>query len=367
MGLAKIDELDSNLIYKKLNIKISSSRSFTTPLKATNSLNPVSNINEIYRQFSNDNLNEIYINKKKDDQKSSSIKAELSDGLNFFFVNYTSLELPDEDQLKNLINTQYPFSDVTILPLFSKIVSEYKEDALLNNFLSLTDKSLDIIGTLNNKPIIGVIPAVMPRQFLEPILKRYVDNDITSFVIDFNGRSIDSNMPWGTTLMRSMASYGLTEESFLYGINCNSGRFIKQSNKILAKDFINMGFGIDILGINHIGPRMSSEEWKNLKSKREESLHRVFDPDNYAYIKTGESELRDKIRGNIQMEIKKRNMELQYRESMILQQKLGENDSIESYIESKSQVTPEIIHKMKALRISAFDYLNYKKLDSFFM
>lgn len=365
MGLAKIDELDSNLNYKKLNIRISSSKSLTTPLKATNYLNPLSNVNEIYRQFTKDNLNEIYINKKKDDQKSSSIKGELSDGLNFFFVNYTSLELPDDNQLDNLINTQYPFSDVTILPFFSKIVSEFKEEDLLNNFISLTDRSLDIISTLNNKPIIGVIPAVMPRQFLKPIVKNYVDNDITSFVIDFNGRSIDSNMPWGTSLIRLMASYGLTEESFLYGINCNTGRFIKQSNEILAKDFVNMGLGIDILGINHIGPHMSSEEWRNLKSQREESLHRVFDPDNYSYIKMGDSELKHQIKGNIKNEIKKQNLELQYKESLVLQKKLRENDSLESYIESKSQVTPELIDKMKIIRHSAFDHRNYKKLDLF--
>ena len=30
----------------------------------------------------------------------------------------------------------------------------------------------------------------MPRQFLEPIIKNYKSKNITSFIIDFDGRSV---------------------------------------------------------------------------------------------------------------------------------------------------------------------------------
>jgi len=207
----------------------------------------------------------------------------------------------------------------------------------------LINKSLEIAGTLNKKPIMGIIPAVMPRQFLEMIIENYINQGVNSFAIDFNGRSMDTNMSWARTLMRLMAKYDLSENSFLYAINCHEGRFIKKSDKILAKDFISIGCGIDVLGLNHTPPRMSSQEWLNLKNKRKDSLYRIFDRKDYAYIKTSESELRGTISGDIRDEIKRQNMKSQYEESTLLQQKIEETKTIEPYLETKDSVTPELI------------------------
>lgn len=364
MSVAKLNELDDELIYKRVKIKISSSKSVITPIKATNYLNPLSEINEIYRQFSLDRLKEIMKDKEKDDRINSSIRNETKDSINFFFVNYIGKEIPNDNQIDALVETQYPYSDMLIPPLFSKIVNNLKEYKLLSNFLDLTNKSLESISSLNHKPILGVIPAVMPRQFLKPILKNYENQDITSFAIDFNGRSIDTNMSWATALMRLMADYDLTEESFIYGINHNSGRFIKQSNEILAKDFISMGLGVDIQGCNHISPGGSPEYWNNLKNQRKESLYRIFDTEDYSYTKKWESELHGHISGNVQNEIKRQNLASQYHESKILCEKLNDNHTLEPYISSKNQVTPEIINNMKILRKAAFDYKNHKKLDN---
>lgn len=363
MRLAKLNELDEELIYKRVKIRISSSKSVTTPIKASNFLNPISEINEIYRQFSLEKLHEIQTDKKKDDRLNSSIKNEKSDKLNFFFVNYIGSEIPNRDQIDTLVETQYPYSDMVIPPLFSKVVNNLKEQKLLDNFLELTNKSLETIATLNNKPILGVIPAVMPRQFLKPILKNYESHGITSFAIDFNGRSVDTNLAWSVSLMRLMADYNLTEESFIYGINHHSGRFIKQSNEILAKDFISIGLGVDIQGENHIRPGGNAEYWNNLKNQRKESLYRIFDRNNYSYTKKWESDLYGNVSGNIRNEIKRLNMAAQYHESKILQEKLNESTTLEPYIKTKNQVTPEIINDMKILRKAAFEYKEYKKLD----
>jgi len=99
----------------------------------------------------------------------------------------------------------------------------------------LINKSLEIAGTLNKKPIMGIIPAVMPRQFLEMIIENYINQGVNSFAIDFNGRSMDTNMSWARTLMRLMAKYDLSENSFLYAINCHEGRFIKNLTKFWQK------------------------------------------------------------------------------------------------------------------------------------
>lgn len=366
MKFAKLDTLDDELIYKRVKIRVGSSKSLYTPIKATNFLNPVSPINEMYRQFNTDRLDEIIKNESKERKVNSEISKLKTNEFNFFYVTYTGREKPNKNQLEALSDIQYSHSDVVIPPLFSNIVRDLKEDKLLNDFLDLTNQSLEISETLNNKPLMGIIPALMPRQFLKPIIKNYFNRGINSFAIDFNGRSIDTNISWARNLMRLIAEYDLSEQSFLYGLNCNAGRFIKKSDRILAKDFISMGCGIDILGINHIAPRMSSADWRNLKNQRKESLFRVFDSKGYAYIKTGESELRNKISGKIGDEIKKFNLASQYNESVILQQKLGENNTIEPYIQNKDMITPDLIKNMKILRKEAFDHLNYEKIDKWF-
>jgi len=70
---------------------------------------------------------------------------------------------------------------------------------------------------------------------------------------------------------------------------------MKNENKILAKDFMSMGFGIDILGLNHIGPRMRTEDWVRLREKRRENILRLFDKEDYAYVKYTENYLKSRL------------------------------------------------------------------------
>lgn len=369
MKFAKLDTLDDELNYKRVKIKISSSKHIHTPIKASNHLNPVSTINEMYGEFSTDSLDKIMKGEDYERQANARIKKLKNVGLNLLYVNYTGQKIPDKEYLETLSDIQYAHSDVVIPPLFSRIVTDLKENELLEKFISLTNESLEITRTLNNKPVMGVIPAVMPRQFLKPIIKNYVKQGITCFAVDLHGRSVDSNMSWARSLMRLMAEYDLSEDSFLYALNCNAGRFIKNSDKILAKDFISIGCGMDILGINHIGLKLNTVQWQKLKNQRKTSTLRIFDRDDYAYIKTSESEVLDQFSCEscgIRDEIKKWNMESQFKESILLQEKLKEKNSLEPYIESKDQVTSELIKNMKLLRKDAFDHLNYVKIDKYF-
>lgn len=177
-------------------------------------------------------------------------------------------------------------------------------------------------------------------------MKNYYNQDITSFVIDFDGRSIDSNDSWIRKFSKSVNDLALLEDSVWYSINANKGKFMKNKREILAKDFASVGFGVDIIGTNHIPPRFPSVVWKKIKETRQDNIRRIFNRNSWGYVKKTIDEL--KALGIHNKETF--NVTAQHSESIVLQKKLMEDSTVEPYLKSKSEVNEKIINKIKKLR-----------------
>ncbi len=348
----KLENFDEELMFKRFSLKVGN-KQVITPVKVSHASNPVSTINEIYKKFDLTKINRCVTDEKFERVVNADVKKDMAPGMNICLVEYTSSEMPNNKQIEALSDIQYEHSDIVTTPILSKITRELTEDKLLNSFNTITNKYIEIVETLNNKNILGVIPSRMPRQFLEPIIKNYKAKNITSFIIDFDGRSVDTNSSWIRNLFRLLKDNDLLKESFLYSVNANEGKFMKQAKEILAKDFISSGFGIDILGLNHIRPRMSSEAWAKIKQQRIENTFRVFNKDSYGYLKKTETELKN-VGINNRDARKNFNITEQFNESTVMQQKLKEEGSIELYLKTKSQVNDEVIRKIKQIRKSVF-------------
>ena len=363
MEFGKVNEFDDKLFFKRSTVNISSSNRFSTPLKASNPSEPISEVNEIYKRFNTDSLDKIISDEKTERNKNSEVRRLKTENNDFFFVDYNGNILPRKDHLEFLVDLQYSHSDVIITPIFSTLMKNLEADKQINTLIELTDKSLEIVKTLNNKQVLGLIPGQLPRQSLKKLLKYYYNHGITCFAIDYDGRSVDSNSSWETGLTRIMAEYDIIENSFIYGLNVYQVHFRKNTMRELAKDFISIGYGIDILGCYHIQPRMGPKGWNEYKNK--EKMHRFFDSSDYSYVRYLESELA-KEGPIIDEEIKNYNIETQYTESQILQEKLNENDPLEPYIQNKDKVTDKLIKDMLGLREEALKNSNTAKLDKFF-
>ena len=70
---------------------------------------------------------------------------------------------------------------------------------------------------------------------IEDLFSFYIKNNIKSYVIDYDGRSIDPNPSWQRNLIRQLNKHQILVESFLYSINLNQGKFKKSAKEILAK------------------------------------------------------------------------------------------------------------------------------------
>ncbi len=347
----KVKNMDEEIMVKNLDLKIGSNTIASTPIKAGNySLNPASPINEMYMELKRDKLDKCLKDESEERALNNRAKKQmLPNHANFLFVNYADEKIPEFQHIEMLSDLQYSFSDVVITPIFSKLISKLDGDNLLNTFIELTNEYIQIIEKLNHKSIIGVIPAKMPRQFLGSIVENYYNQNITSFVIDFGGKSADANHTWMRGLFRLFKQYDLIEESFIYSINAREGKFTKNANEIPAKDFISVGFGMDILGLNHVRQIIPPEAGQKIKKERRENTYRLFNKQTYGYVKKKESDL--KLIGiNNRNDLKKNNISQQYDETLHLQRILNEDNTLKMHMERKSQIDDKMINKMVKLK-----------------
>lgn len=351
----KTEKIDEELLIKRMKLSIGGNN-VITPFKSTDISIRGSQVNEIYKEISTANLDSVLSDETQERKVNSEINRKRGENVNFFVVNFTDLQIPDDTQMETLSDMQYSHSDVVITPSWSKMCRELTGDTLLENYLQATNSFIEVVKTLNNKSIIGLISSKLPRQYLDEIINNYHSQDITSFVIDFDGRSVATNPTWIRSLMRTLSSLHLIEESFIYSINANEGKFMKNADRILAKDFINFGFGIDGLGLNHIGPRMSTEIWNKIRDARRENTLRIFDREDYAYAKVPEQAIITQwgVQPNkVRSAVKTHNMDEQKNEALQIQNIMKTNDTVENYLQSKGQIDDGTIKKFKLTRKDA--------------
>jgi len=342
------DKIDEELLFKKMKIT-GLGDEISTPIKASFSGNPISKVNEIYKKFSLEKLKKCTEDETFERKANREIQYLKTDKADFVLVDYGDIELPKRKIIETLSDIQYPYSDVIITPICSKITRELKGDDLISSFMNITNDFIEVVETMNNKTIFFFFSSRMPRQFLEPIIKNYHDKNITSYVIDFDGRSIDTNLSWSRDLLKTFKKYDLIDKSILYSINANQGKFIKNATEIVAKDFVSSAFGIDIIGLNHVPPRMPTAAWAKIKKERRPSTFRLFDRNSYGYCKKTLDDLKSLgISKREQMNIY--NINEQYNETITIKERLSEKNTIEPYIRTKSQITDDIIKKIKKVK-----------------
>lgn len=350
-------ETDDELPFRSLEVSFGST-SITTPIKACDRSIPVSQVNEIHKIFKVEQLDRILSDEGYERRINSEIRRKMGDGLNLFLVDVQDNIHPNMDQLEALSDIQYENSDVVVTPLWSTLPKNLSGQALLDRHLDLTNTYLDIVETLNNKTIVGSISSRIPRQLLAPIVETFQGRGAIAFVIDLDGRSVMTNPSWIRSLVRLIAEKGELDETFLYSVNASEGRFLKNADRVLARDFMGTGFGLDILGLNHIRPKLSSKQWKEIKEARSKNLLRLFDRSDYSYYRRSEAELMDMWcapSDKLYPHRKAHNVREQLKETVELHTRLREEASLEPYLRTKHQVDEGLFKKMRSLKRAAHE------------
>ena len=327
-----------------------------TPAKASfREIASATGINEIYKKVGLTRIDECASDVNDATLYNGQIKREQdASALNFFVVDYPDLQIPNKIQMDYLADLQYTHSNVVITPTWSTIVKKGKGD-LVENYNRLTSQFIERIELLNKKTILGMLSANIPYESLDTVFDNYIKHDVTSFVIDFDRKYVDTNPPWIRRLMVLLNTNDLLETSLLYPINAGVAYF--RTSPALARDFICCGIGMDVLGLNHKGvgghstkksKEISQGVTQSEPTARTYPTSWLFDNASYGYLQT-RSDPTEQPRERL-LHQKEYNIRTQSEEATLLQQKLQRGDSLEPYIKSKKQVVGQIIDLSKDYR-----------------
>lgn len=326
----KVEEVDEHLLTRVLDIRLPG-KTIKSPIKATNKSTLIRGLNEIYHEISPEKIQEIKTNSTNERIFNQKIQRELvNDAANFVFIRYTGNTIPSPDDMETLVDLQYAYSDVAIIPSCPGLLKS--EDnvgtAFWDSFIAYIDLYLQIVETLNKKSVVGLIPHQMPRTLIPSLLEHYQDRDITSFIIDSSGSSLYSNPSWIRSIQRTLHRLNILDEGFIYDINSERGKFMKNADVVLAKDFVGLSFGVDIIGNLHLAPRLDTPAWQRIKMGAYRGP-RVFDPETYGY--TRDPTLSPAI-ANIE------NINRQYHELVKIQSVLKEESTVSNYLHTKELI-----------------------------
>jgi hypothetical protein len=330
----RVRDVDTELMLRMLEIGFREVRIQTPERTTSKILYPQGIINEIYHVIGPDRIQTIQSDTSEEAAYNRKLSNERMDGaVNLAFLSYDGTNVPSGKDMATLADIQYAHSEAAIVPLCPNLIGSNIGDDLLEKFATYIQRYIGIVKTLNNKTILGVIPAKIPRLFIPDILDLYLKQDVMSFVIDSDGTSIYTNLSWLRGLQRELYMRNISEEGFLYNINSNQGKFLKNADQVLAKDFITLPFGIDILGSNHIKPKLPTETWARLAAERPRSV-RLFDAGTYAYVKSGDPKTTYDI-------AKVHNIKRQQGETARLRQVISEDGTAVRHLKGKRLVAAE--------------------------
>jgi hypothetical protein len=297
---------DDDTLYITKELRVNG-KNVTTPIKSLGVssklvLNDkIKGVNEFYRKFSLDESlkkNSIYKvlsspEKLSDlNYKLNSLvkKTDTDKEINLCFIEYDDIKYPEKKPLEFILDTAYEYSDITPLPIISNIGKRIDSEEKFEKYKKFLEESLEIIDTLNHKPIMGIVPPV--QFYIKEIVELYAKKGIDAFVFDFDGKTPLSMHQTIRSFMRSLREQDLLENSFIHSINTNQGRFNKEVNVVGAKDILSFWLGFDSMGERHKPLKGPKEFFEKLKNREDNKL-RLFNKDDYGYYKLGIGELEE--------------------------------------------------------------------------
>ncbi|MDR2944508.1 MAG: hypothetical protein LBU81_05435 [Methanosarcinales archaeon] len=349
----KTEFIDDDLYYKERILKLGD-YSIKTPYNASDDKNYHSPINEIYKNFDLNTLTELCSDFNSELRLNKEIDSKkIIDGLNFPFFKYVDDQIPQEKHIELLADLALK-CDVITTPLWTlpsvkdeKKMSAEEKMKRETHYVDLILKSNHIFferisQSKENKTIIGTIPFKVSRKNIDKIFDMYQNMGIDSFIIDCNGSSLITADTWLTNSMIIIDKLQ-NGKGFTYSINSYEGRFSKGNKETPAKDYIGHGAGVDILGLNHIPPKLSPQIWRDLNQS--EKTYKIFNEETYGYQRiNNETLLKEAISVNINPNLEPNRIRRIYNslqkntENEYLKEILEDKDPIKEYIILKEQI-----------------------------
>jgi len=274
---------DSEIYSFAKEIEINNHR-FQTPFPVKNptiaqETMPTTLKNEIYEFWSTFNIKEVVkapfdntVGDKIINRFRNKNVGNLKNKPKIFLTSYKNIEgnpfkIFDKKLIEFMIDAKYLYTDVITFPIIHGVRDVVNNNSILHDYLDFIDACYDVADTLNNKPIMGIIPPI-PQGYIHKIVEKYLSLDLMMLCFDFNGSSLSAYYPHYSQVFRTLYNNDKTklEEIIKYVINLRLPSNRNRYNPFPAEDLLMPSVGTDILGINHLSGGSSTP--KTLKKKK---------------------------------------------------------------------------------------------------
>lgn len=284
--------------------------------------------------------------------------------INVCFVEYDGKKYPAKESIELMARVAHEYSDVVPIPIVGGLKKRFENPNEISKYLAYLERTYNEINARNNKPIMGIIPALTPR-FIDRIVDFYLKKDLRFFYFDFNAAYPESVSLLIKQLLIRFHKEEILDQCFIHGLNANMGKISQKKDIIPAKDIMAFGYGFNGLG-RYMGPHFFSSGDKSQKQKElEKNRLRLFRKEDYGCHKiTKTKDLEniypedssvpiDALVKSLQDEIDYKsqrlfNLEQQGMEAHNLRLKIVNQEAIK-YVEEKTQVDKVEVKKMELL------------------
>jgi len=288
-------ELDPNSLFKTQKIKVSSSKSFETPVKAINLKNIKQKYNldtelkelcEIFIRVTSETIKNYNSDPDFEQVFNGKIttdlnKIDLNKNCKFCFVDFDELKYPTENEIETITSVSHPFSDIIPLPILSFLNKRKIAENEFQQYKNFLSSSIGSIEQINNKPIMGIVP-FLPLRFIPELIEFYISNGINAFCIDLDGSNPISALSRIRRTLIAIKKNKPLEDCYIHGFNVGIGRPNKITEVVPAKDILGLGVGLGSIGDKYKKFKPSRQFIEYIKTNPEHKF-RLFNKADYGY------------------------------------------------------------------------------------
>lgn len=218
------------------------------------------------------------------------------------FVEYDETGQLSKANAKEIAKLQSNYGDVLTVPLMTPLVDAAEDgdgpdSSYVQVLIENAEKYLEGVGDLEiEKPIMGTIPPISD-DCTRALLDIYAEWGLQAYCVDFNRRSpmaqsqIDHVI---VPLMKFLREYNLMNKSLVYAVNLDPSRKV-EGDRRTSDVMYAYTEGFDIVGDNHIAPKLPEEVLEQIKKENREGevTMRLFDADTISIVEVPVSDLKD--------------------------------------------------------------------------
>lgn len=364
---------DDDLLYRSLEVRLTSIQSFETPARAIDARLASRNreikpsgarLFEYYSRSSAKTINERMASKAKEQDFSYDLNSirNATDGMPLILLQeFDEAAYPSKKQLEFLIRTGHSYSDVNALPLISRLTDALDARAGFDEYLKFLKETMAVVGTFNKKPVMGVIPMKTPFLRIEDMVDFYHDQGVNALCLDFASSKPSTARQSLEQVLYALAKRKVLDRTYIHAINVSPGRPKRVSAISPNHSILSFGFGADSFGDLH-RPRIVVKEPQEARQVPPRVFYRGDYGDYLIKSKAGLEAVSPERTGfSLQRCLGNRDLTRLYNAEQhsleagtlprFIEPGRGEPD-VETYVSGKQYVEPDTLKQMRSLNTS---------------